>query len=529
MARMDRGFDEAMRKSLTNNRVNLVKNLTNVEGIMDHLVQGGVFPDPEMILFKVRRMDQVRKLIDDLPRRPARDYWTFLKCLYYDAIGQGHIAEDILKKYEEAGGTVRDGDLMKMRHDYLQQQQQQQQHVQWLHQPDMVTEQARLQQNANQSQQQQTHMQQQPPPWLQSQQEQSRDQQPEDIRVNQNSTIQHWRSEAGNMVTSASGDTMDAMAGNVGHTEGGAEVDDGGGGDSRSVGPMDETPAPIPASGDGLNNSSSRSNTEQHAINSSLRYKMDSNPRGSALIIDNHDFDHFKHRVGTDMDSQRLKHLFQDNLQFEVETKRNLSAQEMLTTLSSFCTQLTEQENKVDGCMVAILTHGGAGDVLYGKDGNTEQLSSDCVSPKRGTFITVQELQSIFGGHHCCGMRDKPKLFIIQACRGDMEDTPAGQRPCHRDIQPMACLSQIRMQHDYADMVFLYATVANFVAYRQVFIQILVDVFEEFAETKHLLELQTMISGRMTERVIENQIFTIPEARSTLTKFWFLISPPSSQ
>ena len=88
----------------------------------------------------------------------------------------------------------------------------------------------------------------------------------------------------------------------------------------------------------------------------------------------------------------------------------------MKTELRRFAAYANGQKKKIDCIMVAILTHGLTGDVLLGVDG---QLLRNKL-PKPGTFITKENLKEIFSVTNCPGMEDKPKLFIIQACRGGM-------------------------------------------------------------------------------------------------------------
>ena len=52
--------------------------------------------------------------------------------------------------------------------------------------------------------------------------------------------------------------------------------------------------------------------------------------------------------------------------------------------------------------MVAILTHGDYGDVLCGTTG----------------VITIQEVIETFSSRRCPTLISKPKIFIIQTCRG---------------------------------------------------------------------------------------------------------------
>ena len=86
----------------------------------------------------------------------------------------------------------------------------------------------------------------------------------------------------------------------------------------------------------------------------------------------------------------------------------------MKTELSNFVTRLSEQQREVDSCMIAILSHGWKGNVIFGTDG----CVGDQNCPKEGTFITTDDLRQLFSASICRAMEGKPKLFIIQACRG---------------------------------------------------------------------------------------------------------------
>ena len=87
--------------------------------------------------------------------------------------------------------------------------------------------------------------------------------------------------------------------------------------------------------------------------------------------------------------------------------------QDMRKALKDFSAGLDNHPNSPDSCMVAIMTHGDENDVLFGVDGEKEGNE-----PKPGTFIQKEDLRNIFSSSNCRGMEDKPKFFIIQACRG---------------------------------------------------------------------------------------------------------------
>ena len=59
------------------------------------------------------------------------------------------------------------------------------------------------------------------------------------------------------------------------------------------------------------------------------------------------------------------------------------------------------------GLIVFIMTHGREGGKLFGSDGK---------------HVTVEEIASLFNAINCPELIDKPKIFVIQACRGDRDE-----------------------------------------------------------------------------------------------------------
>ncbi|XP_070207707.1 caspase-14-like isoform X2 [Littorina saxatilis] len=184
------------------------------------------------------------------------------------------------------------------------------------------------------------------------------------------------------------------------------------------------------------------------------------------------------------------------------------------------------QRKEVDSCAVAILTHGCKEEVLFGRDGKfvSPQTGSGV---QHGTYIKTSRLRQVFSTSRCRAMQGKPKLFIIQACKGNLEDTYDGQRPYRRDL-PVAENDTPHTFPDQADMVFLNAAVDDYIAYRNLFIKHLVGVFTQHAATKHLLDLGTELNGRMAGEIIEDHIFTISEKKDTLCKTFYLNPPNES-
>lgn len=140
-------------------------------------------------------------------------------------------------------------------------------------------------------------------------------------------------------------------------------------------------------------------------VNVLPHYQMrsDAYPQGIGIIINNKKFQgRLSERKGTDTDATALMKLF-THLGFYTGRFNDLTASEMkakLKMISEF-----DHEN-YDCLMVAILTHGDEGK-LYG---------TDCKE------IPEEELTELFCGEKCPSLVGKPKVFILQACRGKKED-----------------------------------------------------------------------------------------------------------
>ena len=88
------------------------------------------------------------------------------------------------------------------------------------------------------------------------------------------------------------------------------------------------------------------------------------------------------------------------------DCKANLKAYEMWDLFRTWAQGSDYTE--VDCVVIAILTHGLSGDRLLGVDGE---------------YVTLDSLLSFFDGDHCSPtLAGKPKMFIIEACRGEKID-----------------------------------------------------------------------------------------------------------
>lgn len=133
-------------------------------------------------------------------------------------------------------------------------------------------------------------------------------------------------------------------------------------------------------------------------------YRMASKCRGICLIINNVTFETnlLPTRKGSDMDAFRFRKIF-EQLGFEVESKRNLTAEKMK---NCFKQKAALCMTKHDALVVILLSHGTESGI-YGTD-NIE--------------VDLNDILTQFDNKSCKQMLGKPKVFIVQACRGRLAD-----------------------------------------------------------------------------------------------------------
>lgn len=140
-------------------------------------------------------------------------------------------------------------------------------------------------------------------------------------------------------------------------------------------------------------------------------YRMHSIMRGYCLIINNvkFDYNYCEERLGSDADAKRLDEVFQE-LGFKVFLKRNKNAEQMKELCDNMVTKINEYKsinNKtMDAFVMIILSHGIENCVF----------STDCIP------INILDLIQKFNNKNCVGLIGSPKMFFIQACRGDKTD-----------------------------------------------------------------------------------------------------------
>ena len=117
------------------------------------------------------------------------------------------------------------------------------------------------------------------------------------------------------------------------------------------------------------------------------------------------------------------------------------------------------------------MTHGDYGDVLYGTTGQG---------------IVIQEVIETFSGTRCPTLIGKPKIFIIQACRGRrLNQTVQNLNDTNDDGCDMIDSGSTK-HPNISDYLVAYSTIPGHVSFRNnkigsIFISTLVEIFQKCA------------------------------------------------
>lgn len=220
-------------------------------------------------------------------------------------------------------------------------------------------------------------------------------------------------------------------------------------------------------------------------------YKMTSKPRGYCVIINNQIFHggrNLGERKGTDIDEEKLKDVFGDHLEFQVDVHRNATS----TEIRRICQDYSQKDHRQFDCLVfCILSHGSTG-AVYG----TDSIS-----------VLIKDITACFTASRCPTLAEKPKLFFFQACQGLTHQSGLHPMGTTRNVNPniqtdimaepprseenpnsnhSSPSSPHNMIPDESDFLLGYATVPGYVSYRSrsqgsFYINILAEKLKKYA------------------------------------------------
>ncbi|KAG8450647.1 hypothetical protein GDO86_003064 [Hymenochirus boettgeri] len=234
-----------------------------------------------------------------------------------------------------------------------------------------------------------------------------------------------------------------------------------------------------------------------------------------ALLICNESFTMLKERTGAQVDQNGMIKLLNE-LGYQVQLEKNLNSQNMLKVMKDFAAR--EEHLDSDSTFIVLMSHGE-------KDGicGTESHFSHTAKGQVVTdLLHFDHIFSTFNNINCAKLRNKPKVIIIQACRGHQD----GRVLVSDDValqgdDPMEDDAMKFVQRE-TDFVCFYSTTPDTVSWRHpntgsLFIQCLIEKMNELAHCESLVDIffkvQSSFAGKLQMPTQE---------RKTLTKKFYL-------
>uniref|UniRef100_A0A5F8GG94 Caspase-6 n=1 Tax=Monodelphis domestica TaxID=13616 RepID=A0A5F8GG94_MONDO len=257
------------------------------------------------------------------------------------------------------------------------------------------------------------------------------------------------------------------------------------------------------------------------------QYKMDHKRRGVALIFNHERF--FWHltlpeRRGTRADRDNLRQRLSD-LGFEVNCFDDLKAEDLLMTIHMVS---TSSHIDADCFLCVFLTH-GEGNHIYAYDAK----------------IDIQKLTAMFKGDKCQTLVGKPKIFVIQACRGDQHDIPVIPLDVVDHLSDKVDVNETEVDAASvytlpagADFLMCYSVAEGYYSHRETvhgswYIQDLCEMLEKYGSSLEFTELLTLVNRKVSQRRVDfckdpNAIGKkqVPCFASMLTKKLYLFPKP---
>ena len=201
----------------------------------------------------------------------------------------------------------------------------------------------------------------------------------------------------------------------------------------------------------------------QESSGDDINYKAKS---GYVLVINNYIFPGRERveRTGPNDDVRNLTSLF-DDFNFRCVVEDNQTGSQMIKLLQ----KTAEKDFSTFDCFLCVILSQGKKDGIYGTD---EEV------------IEMEAITSLFRRNECPSLEGKPKIFLIQT--SDSDPVPLSSSSLPADADFLICFASAPDHESYRQAPF-----------RSWFISSVVEVFEEFAEREHLMDMMIRVNNRV--------------------------------
>ncbi|XP_066566251.1 caspase-14-like isoform X2 [Amia ocellicauda] len=108
-------------------------------------------------------------------------------------------------------------------------------------------------------------------------------------------------------------------------------------------------------------------------------------------------------RPGAHCDLTTLRSLL-TNYKFDLTEMIDPTSKDVIPKIMEFRDEINQRRWEVSCCMVVIMAHG-----QYGR-----------IKAADGGSVKLEDIFNVFDNHQCPELRQKPRAFVVQACRGDV-------------------------------------------------------------------------------------------------------------
>ncbi|KAG8521514.1 Caspase-14, partial [Galemys pyrenaicus] len=187
-----------------------------------------------------------------------------------------------------------------------------------------------------------------------------------------------------------------------------------------------------------------------------------------------------KNRPGAQQDIVLMENWLGE-CKFEQTSCIDPDKRDLLGQITSFRDGLNENKGEIGCCLVTLMSHGEKG----------------FIKMRDGENVSLEDIFEMFNNKNCPALQEKPKIFIIQACRGEKRDNGV-----ETDDEPMDSddVSEKKRLPTFSDYFIIYPTQPDHVALRHpsngsVMIAAMTEVFEKYGNKWHIADFFTRNSA----------------------------------
>ncbi|XP_074849554.1 caspase-6-like isoform X2 [Carettochelys insculpta] len=224
---------------------------------------------------------------------------------------------------------------------------------------------------------------------------------------------------------------------------------------------------------------------------------MNHRRRGLALIFNHERF--YWHltlpdRRGTHADRDNLKRSLTE-LGFEVRSFDDPKAEDVLRTIY----EVSVDNHSDADCFVCVFLSHGEDNHVYAYDAK----------------IQIQRVTNMFRGDKCPSLVGKPKIFIIQACRGDKHDDPVIAHDAVDSVTDKSNVNETEVDAATvytlpagADFLMCYSVAEGYYSHRETlngswYIQDLCEMIRKYGSSLEFTELLTLVNRKVSLREVD--------------------------